>query len=369
MNTRTDLFVGRRALVTGMAVLFTLGLIVGLLLGCMRGGIANGQTEIGTPQPAVQPGSGGLCGAESNVIQVARAVGPSVVSIVNMQSPGTGRPLQREGLGSGFIVSRDGLVVTNAHVVEGADRIDVVLVGERTVTARMLGSDPRIDIAVLRITGSNLPAVAFGDSDDLQVGQQAIAIGNPLGFERTVTVGVVSAVSRDIPGGGAPLRDLIQTDAGINPGNSGGPLLDSCGRVIGVNTAVVRATGTGGLGFAVPIDTARRAVDDVVRQGRIVVPWIGIGYSEVTRELAGAYDLPVNYGVMVGSVAQNSPAARADIRRGDIIVSLNGSRLQDASQLQEFIREAQVGQRLTLVVLRNGQRLTKTVVLAEMPRS
>ncbi len=369
MNMELNPQSSRRAMVAAMALLFVLGLVTGVLLSCRGGGVANGQSSIGAGQAPVQPvGSTGLCGAETNVIQVARAVGPSVASIVNMQSPGGGRPVQREGLGSGFIVSADGLVVTNAHVIEDADRVDVVLAGGRTVTARVLGSDPRIDIAVLRISGTNLPTVVFGDSDELQVGQQTIAVGNPYGFERTVTSGIVSALSRDIPGGGTSLRELIQTDADINPGNSGGPLLDSCGRVIGVNTAVVGTrTGTGGLGFAVPIETVRRAINDVVRTGRIVVPWIGISYSEVTDELARAYDLPVDYGVIVGNVSPSSPAARADIRRGDIIISLNGSRLEDAGRLQEFIRSASVGQRVTVTVLRDGSRLNKTLQLSEMP--
>ncbi len=370
MRTDRSIEVSRRAMMAGMAVLFFLGLIAGLILGCRNGSIANGQSDVGTARPAVQPGPSGLCGNETNVIQVARTVGPAVVSVLNMEVRGGGRPDRRQGLGSGFIVSRDGLIVTNAHVIEDADRIDVVLAGGRTVTARVLGSDPRIDIAVLRVSGSNLPVVPFGDSDGLRAGQDAIAIGNPLGFERTVTTGVVSALNRVIPGGGTSLMDLIQTDAAINPGNSGGPLLDSCGRVIGVNTAVVGSqSGGGGLGFAVPINIARRAVRDVVQTGRIVVPWIGIGYSEVTSEMASAYGLPVAYGVVVGSVAEGSPAARADIRRGDIIVTLNGRRLENAAQLQRFIREAAVGERLTLVVLRNGSRLTKTLQLAEMPRS
>lgn len=367
MDNSTGYLVGRRTLLTGMAVLFILGLVVGLLLGCTRAGIANGQPEVGDARPAVQPGPGGLCGAETNVIQVARSVGPSVVSIVNLQSPGAAQPLDREALGSGFLVSRDGLVVTNAHAIEGAERVDVVLAGERTVTARVLGADPRIDIAVLRITGNNLPVVPFGDADELKVGQQTIAIGNPFGFERTVTTGVISALSRAIPGGGTSLRDLVQTDADINPGNSGGPLLDSCGRVIGVNTALVGGSSAGGLGFAVPINTVRRAVNDVVSKGRIVVPWIGIGYSEVTPELARAYGLSVQYGLIVGSVTSGSPAARADIRRGDIIISMNGKKLEDAGDLQEFIRNAQVGEKLILTVLRDGRRADKTVTLAEMP--
>ncbi|HUV04058.1 MAG TPA: trypsin-like peptidase domain-containing protein [Armatimonadota bacterium] len=365
----------RRTAVLVMAGLLALLAIAGVLIWKTGGQVlgisaVNSERLIGQARPAVTPGTAaGLCGPEENVIRVAKAVGPAVVSVLNMQSPGLGQPEKRRGLGSGFIVSRDGLIVTNAHVISGADRVEVVLIGEKTVTARILGADPRIDIAILKIPKSNLPVVSFGDSGKLQPGQQAIAIGNPLGFERTVTVGVVSALNRTIPGGGAPLRDLVQTDAAINPGNSGGPLLDSCGRVIGVNTAVVEAeVGAGGLGFAVPINMARRAVRDVLKHGRIIVPWIGIAYTEVTEELAEAFGLPVKQGIIVGTVVSKSPADRAGIRPGDTITRIDNKPVKDAGQLQEFIREAQVGEKLKFTLLRNGKRMTVTVTLEEMPR-
>lgn len=367
MKNNTRIEVGRRPVVIGMSILFLLGLVAGLLLSGTITGIARGQSA-GT-QPPVQPSAeGALCGNETNVIQVAKAAGPEVVSVLNMASPGAGKPVERQGLGSGFIVSKDGMIVTNAHVVEGSSRVDVVLAGGKTVTAKVLGADPRIEIAILRIPEDNLPTVAFGDSDKLEVGQQAIAVGNPFGFERTVTTGVVSALNRVIPGGGASLRELIETDADINPGNSGGPLMDSCGRVVGVNSAVVSSGAGGGLGFAIPINIVRRAMSDVAATGRIIVPWIGIAYTEVTEELATMYKLPVSYGLLVGPVSPNSPASKADIRKGDIIISLNGKKLTDASQLQELIRSAKVGSEVKLTVQRGGKELTKTVTLTEMPR-
>lgn len=367
-------YVGRSVTVI-MVALFILGIITGaLLLQANNGGNSGSASEndaVAAPQtPPVTPtGTVGLCAEETNIINVAKIVGPSVVTIQNMQTPPNGGDVVRRGLGSGFIVSADGLIITNSHVISGADRVNVSLVGGKTVVANVLGADPRIDIAVLKVPGSSLPVVTLGDSDKLQVGQEAIAIGNPLGFERTVTVGVVSALNRAIPGGGTPLRDLIQTDAAINPGNSGGPLLDSCGRVIAINTAVVGTSeGSAGLGFAVPINTAKRAINDVLKTGRIVVPWIGIAYTEIDDEMAKAFKLPTNKGLIVGSVAPNSPAARAGIQKGDIIVQINGKVASDSSQLEEFIREASVGQRLTMTLLRDSKREKVTVTLEEMPR-
>ena len=364
---------GRRVTAIIIAILLLVGGAIGALL--------YRATTISASAPAANPPApvstaieevrtGGLCGPEMNVIAVARRVGPAVVAVYNLQSPEEGGPPERVGLGSGFIVSANGLVITNAHVVRDADRVDVGLLGGTKLTAKVLGVDPRIDIAVLKLPERNLPTVVFGDSDKLQVGQQAIAIGNPLGFEHTVTVGVVSALNRVIPGGGVSLRDLVQTDAAINPGNSGGPLLDSCGRVIGVNSAVVGSeTGLGGLGFAIPINVARRAVQDISAKGHIVVPWIGIGYGEIDDQLARAFDLPVKRGLLIGSVAPGSPADTSDLRRGDIIVELNGRAVTSAGQLETFIRGASVGTKADLVIVREGKRLKKSVTLAEMPQS
>ncbi|HAH87634.1 MAG: trypsin-like peptidase domain-containing protein [Armatimonadota bacterium] len=369
-SSRAADVLGRRTVLIITILLLAAGILTGMLLreSMATRAVSTGKAEVvGQPNPPVTPATnGGLCGAEDNVISVAKTVGPMVVTVLNMQ--GSGTQAKRRGLGSGFIVSRDGLIVTNAHVIEGASRVDVIFAGQNAVEAKVLGSDPRIDIAVLRVSKTNLPVVTFGDSDKLQVGQQAIAIGNPLGFERTVTLGVVSALNRMIPGGGASLRDLIQTDAAINPGNSGGPLLDSCGRVIGVSTVVVGTDqGLGGLGFAVPSNTVRRAVNDVLQHGHIMVPWIGIGYTEITAQIAEAYDLPVKAGVLIGSVAPNSPADRAGIQKGDILVQMNGTPLTSAGQLQEFIREARVGQRVNLTYLRDGSRRTAILTLEEMP--
>lgn len=361
---------GRRAVFLAVVTLMVvIAVVAGLLVRAAK--IAASSPSESGRKPAIIPPveTGGLCGAEVNIIRVAKDVGPAVVAIYNLQSGEEDGAPKRVGLGSGFIVASDGLILTNAHVVDEADRVDVGLSEGRIVGAKVIGVDPRIDIAILRIPARGLPVVPFGDSDRLQAGQQAIAIGNPLGFEHTVTVGVVSALNRVIPGGGTPLRDLIQTDAAINPGNSGGPLLDSCGRVIGINSAVVEpAFGQGGLGFAIPINTARRAVKDLYAIGRIVVPWIGIAYGEVDDQTARAFRLPVNRGLLVGSVSAGSPADKAGIERGDIIVAMNGRPLTDSGRLQEFIRQAKVGTRITLTFLRDGKRITKSLTVAEMPQ-
>ncbi len=365
----------RRLTIFITVLLFSAGLIVGILLreavvSRFNDSLTGDVTAInGAPAP-IKASTAGLCAEEQNIIQVAKTVGPAVVTVLNMQKSDSGGDLERKALGSGFIVSKDGLIVTNAHVVEGADSVSVILSGEKTETAKVLGADPRIDIAVLRVQVTNLPVVTFGDSDRLEAGQEAIAIGNPLGFERTVTLGVVSALNRAIPGGGTSLRDLIQTDAAINLGNSGGPLLDSCGRVIGVNTAIVGSdVGASGLGFAVPSNMALHAVNDVLKYGRIVVPWLGIAYTQVTKELSKAFKLPVDTGVLVGSVMKNSPADRAGIKKGDIIVGLAGKPLTEAAQLQEFIRDATVGEKVSVSILRNGKKQNLTMTLEEMPHN
>ncbi len=364
---------GYRAFTFILMLLFLFGVLVGALL--IKGattdvaGVTYADTAVQVKPAQLQTPQ--LCGEETNIIQVAKNVGPAVVAVYNMQSPGGGRAPERAGLGSGFIIKPNGLVVTNAHVVQGADRVDVGMLGGRQFTnVKVLGVDPRIDIAILQVNATNLPTATLGNSDELQVGQQAIAIGNPLGFEHTVTVGVVSALSRVIPGGGTSLRDLIQTDASIGPGNSGGPLLDSCGRVIGINAAIVTTdTGLGGLGFAIPINTVNHAVQDVTTTGRISVPWLGIGYAEIDAQLARSFNLPVKEGLLVGSVAPNSPAAKAGLKKGDIIVEMNGKPLASSAPLEDFIRQANVGTQMTLTWLRNGQRITKTITLEEMPAS
>lgn len=298
---------------------------------------------------------------DPHVIRAADQVTPSVVSI---------QPLSGRGLGSGVIVSKNGYVLTNSHVVRGSERVRVTLATGRSVEGAVLGDDPAVDIAIVKLDSTDLPAAVLGDSDELRVGQTAIAIGNPLGFERTVTSGIVSAVNRNLRGEGALLDNMIQTDASINPGNSGGPLVDGLGRVIGINTAVVSGPyGGGGLGFSVPINTAKEVLEDILKHGRVVRPWLGLTYILVTPELAKRYDLAADRGAIIAEVVRGGPADRAGIEAEDILLSLGGVQIGQAGDLRAALRERNPGDRLQAVVVRGGSRRTVDLELGEAPTS
>ena len=302
--------------------------------------------------PAAQSTGGALTDEEATTIRVAREITPTVVSVT-----------RQGGSGSGIIVSRDGVVITNAHVVGESRAVEVGLADGRTVRGQVLGRDPTIDVAVVRVSASNLPAAPLGDSDKLEVGQSAIAIGNPLGLERTVTSGVVSAVNRSPRG--FDLNGLIQTDAAISPGNSGGPLVDSRGRVIGINTAVLAGAGASGLGFAVPINLANDVVRQLLTTGRITRAFLGINFLDVDPELARQFGLPVKEGIIVGRVEPGSPAARAGIRSQDIIVRANDTPITNGGDLRRVLRSLTPGTTAQLEVVRPSGRTTISVRLGE----
>jgi serine protease Do len=305
-----------------------------------------------TAVPVAQTSTAPFTDEETTVIRVAREITPTVVSVS-----------RGGGSGSGIIVSRDGVVLTNAHVVGQATNVEVGLADGRNLRGQVIGKDPSIDVAVVRVTSSNLPAAPIGDSDKLEVGQLAIAIGNPLGLERTVTSGVVSAVNRNPRG--IDLAGLIQTDAAISPGNSGGPLVDSRGRVIGINTAVLAGAGASGLGFAVPINLANDVVRQVLTTGRVTRAFIGINYADVDAELARQFGLPVREGIIVGRVEPGSPAARAGLRQQDIIVRANNTAITSGGDLRRLLRSLAPGATLRLEVIRSGGRQTISVQLGE----
>ncbi len=330
---------------------------VGLALGVLIGWFAAPE---GVGPPAVQAAA---VTAQEQVIAAARNVSPTVVGVLS-----TG-PSGREGLGSGVIVQPNGLILTNNHVVANARTLRVALADGRELDATVVNTDPISELALIRVQATNLPVATLGDSDRLEVGQTAIAIGNPLGFTRTVTVGVVSAVNRYLPDRRAELDNLIQTDAAINPGNSGGPLIDAQGRVIGINTLVIAGpVGAGGLGFAIPINNAKDFISSIERHGRVIRPWVGIGYQEIDREVAAQFHLPVTEGVLILNVAANSPAGRAGIQERDIIVAAEGAPVKNAGDLLHAIRRKQVGQTLAVTVVRGGRRMDMAIRLEERPR-
>ena len=292
--------------------------------------------------------------SERTIIQVARTASPAVVSVV-----------RDDGSGSGVILRNDGVIITNAHVVGNARNVQIGLADGRILDGRVLGGDPSVDVAVVRVKGTGLPVAALGDSDRLEVGQAAIAIGNPLGLDRTVTSGVVSAVNRDPSGIG--LDGLIQTDAAISPGNSGGPLLDSQARVIGINTVVIRAPGSEGLGFAVPINLATDVVEQVLTTGKVTRAFLGIGFRDIDRELIRQFDLPVEEGVIVAAVGADTPAGRAGLQPGDIITEIDGTKVTRGGDLRRALRARRPGDTVTLRVRRESGETEVKVKLEEAP--
>jgi len=326
------------------------------------------------------------------VAQVVQDVGPAVVRIDatrRASNSSANSPLERffgdevpaperrrvqQGTGSGFILSQDGRVLTNAHVVANADQVTVVLKDHRRFEGEVVGTDPVTDVAVVKIQATGLPTVKLGNSESLVPGQWAIAIGNPLGLDNTVTQGIISATGRSSSDVGVPDKrvQFIQTDAAINPGNSGGPLLNDRGEVIGVNTAII--SGAQGLGFAIPIATAERTANQLFTKGRVSHAYLGIRMAELTPELREeinqsdqGFRVNQDQGVLVVEVLPNSPAAKAGLRAGDLIASINGTRIENADQIQARVDATTLGNVLELQVQRNGQTQSIKVKPGELP--
>jgi S1-C subfamily serine protease len=310
------------------------------------------------------------------VTAVAAAVSPSVVRIdvegvKNQAQPRQGRPRgpnEAMGSGSGFVFTPDGFVLTNSHVVSGAKRITVTMLDGRKLRAHLVGDDPDTDLAVVRLHGDDqtlpisLTPVAFGDSSALRVGQIAIAVGNPFGFDCTVTAGVVSALGRSLrTQSGRLVDDVIQTDAALNPGNSGGPLLDAQGRVIGVNTAMILPAQ--GICFAIAVNTASFVVGKLIHEGRIRRSYIGVAGQNVPlhRRVVRYHDLPLESAVFVVSVEPDSPGARAGLRDGDLIVGFDGKPVAGIDDLHRLLTEEQAGKEAGLIVVRGSERLALPV--------
>ena len=281
------------------------------------------------------------------------------------EGPDSRSEFRRPGLGSGVIIDKRGLVLTNFHVVKGADEILIRLSDKREYRGQILGTDPKTDLAVVKFQPDHeLTVATLGDSDALRVGEWAIAIGNPFGLDQTVTVGVISATGRsDV--GIATYENFIQTDASINPGNSGGPLVNLKGQVIGVNTAIVAAGQ--GIGFAIPINMVKRVVDQLVDKGKVVRGWLGVALQPLSPDLAQSLGLEGTNGAVVGSTITGSPAAQAGLEQGDVIVAFDKTPVEDYRHVQRLVAEARVGKSVQLQIIRKKQKMDLTVTIAEVP--
>jgi serine protease Do len=277
---------------------------------------------------------------------------------------GPEREYKERSLGSGFVISKDGYILTNNHVVEGADKIKVRLSDDKEFDGSVIGKDPKTDLALIKVEADlELPTLELGDSDSLEVGEWVMAIGNPFGLEHTVTVGVVSAKGRVI--GAGPYDDFIQTDASINPGNSGGPLVNIKGEVIGINTAII-AQGQG-IGFAIPVKMAQEIVPQLKDKGRVVRGWLGVLVQKVTSELAESFGLPEGKGALVAKVEEESPAAKGGIEEGDIIITFDGQEIKEMDELPRIVAITPVGEKVKVVIFRDGKEKTLKVKVGEMP--
>jgi serine protease Do len=315
-----------------------------------------------------------------NWVELAKAAKPAVVNITTKFAAEKGTPSLEElfrnvppqgrqplrGRGSGFIINRDGHIVTNNHVVDEAASVQVKLSDGREFSAKVVGKDPKTDLALLKIDdGGNLPVLPLGDSAALQVGEPIMAIGNPFGLELTVTTGIVSATGRLI--GSGPYDDFIQTDASINPGNSGGPLINARGEAVGISTAIFSRTGGSiGIGFAVPINMAKFVVPQLVQHGRVVRGWLGVTIQPLTAELARSFGLPETEGALVSNVQDGSPAAKAGLKSGDVIVEFDGKKITRTMDLSRIVAATPVDKEVRLTVLRDGKPLPVTARIARL---
>jgi len=333
-----------------------------------------------TPVSAIPPGS---------YSSAAKKAMPSVVNIftskkaeANPSQPFMDDPLfrhffgdqqdeqpQRENsLGSGVIVSTQGLILTNHHVIESADEIEVALADGRTVSARVVGTDPETDLAVLKVDVSNLPAITFAKADQINVGDVVLAIGNPFGVGQTVTQGIISAVGRSHLGINT-FENFIQTDAPINPGNSGGALIDTDGNLVGVNSAIYsRSGGSMGIGFAIPVSLAKQVMEQIIRQGSVTRGWIGIEAQDITPELAESFRLKEVRGSLIAGILRDSPAERAGLKPGDILLEIDGRQVQDSSTMLNLISSLKPNKKAILRISRDQKEFSVPVLIGKRPR-
>lgn len=360
-------------------ILMLISAIIGGIIALYLGPAILGD-DLALPNPPAEQGEQEqpppvlISPTDSPVVAIAEKVSPAVVSIVNYQHTGFFRQLQPSS-GSGVIFdSKNGYIVTNYHVIAGADRLEVIVQGEHEYEARVVGGDEQTDLAVIQIKADNLPEAVFGDSDKLRVGELAVAIGSPLGttFDRSVTAGVISALNRQISVASASGQEItlnvIQTDAAINPGNSGGALVNSSGQVIGINSVKVGRADVEGMGFAIPINDAKPIIRQLLEKGYVSRPFIGIyNYQVVTEQLAQWYDLPE--GIWVGGIVPGGPAEKAGMKVEDIIIRIGDQNIKTAADLQGVLKKLKPGEQVVVRVVRKGQAIDLNLTLGEMPRS
>jgi Do/DeqQ family serine protease len=368
-----------QAVTVAVAVLFVVATLKPEWLNRRSAALVPGPVSVSVAPP-VEPGAA----APGSYAAAARRATPAVVSITASKAPARGPrsndpwfefffgdrlPQQPQmGLGSGVIASPDGYLLTNNHVIDGADDIEVTLGDGRRGRAKVVGSDPETDVAVLKIELDRLPVITFGATENLQVGDVVLAIGNPFGVGQTVTAGIVSAVGRNQLGINT-FEDFIQTDAAINPGNSGGALVDINGNLVGINTAIYsRSGGNMGIGFAIPANLARQVMQGLVKDGRVTRGWIGVEPRDLTPEIAETFNLPVKEGVLITGVLQNGPAAQGGIRPGDVVRQVGERKIDNTAQLLAAVAALEPDKQAVIGVQRGSQSLQVTVTVAQRPK-
>ncbi|WP_273333960.1 S1C family serine protease [Dictyoglomus turgidum] len=374
-----------------LLIIFILGALIGGFIGSVGGyyllnknSPASSETKINNVIPTQEVYIPSSLGAfEKDIVAVVKKSMPAVVNIstITLVEDFFFGIYPSSGVGSGFIIDPKGYILTNYHVVEGARKIDVTLSEGKKYSGRVVGYDKRSDLAVIKIDAENLPALPLGDSDKLEPGQFAIAIGNPYGLNRTVTLGIVSALNRTIvEPNGVRLENLIQTDAAINPGNSGGPLINIKGEVIGINTAI--KSDAQGIGFAIPINKAKQIADKLIKEGKITYPWLGIRGYAITSDMLDYIKFPVDKGVVIAEVVPGSPADKAGLKGGDriiyvdstqiivggdIITKIDGKPVESMEELRSEIQKRKVGDTVVITYIRSGKEYTVKIQLEAMP--
>ena len=374
-----------QAVTVAVAVLFVVATLKPDWVQQRQGATLPSVVSISAVTPGAQPVVA-VGGAPVSYSAAARRASPAVVSITASKIPkgnphandpnfrrffgDSGRQQQAQvGLGSGVIVSPEGFLLTNNHVVDGADDIEVMLTDGRKAKARIVGTDPDSDVAVLKIELDKLPSITFGSTDNLQVGDVVLAIGNPFGVGQTVTSGIVSALGRNQLGINT-FENFIQTDAAINPGNSGGALVDANGNLLGINTAIYSRTGGSlGIGFAIPVSTARQVMESLIKDGMVTRGWIGVEPRDLTPEIAATFNLPVTQGVLITGVLQNGPASEGGLRPGDVVLKVADTSVTNTSQLLNAVASLKPQAPATISVQRGDKALELKVTVAQRPKA